>query len=440
MLSREDNERVTQVGSGVPMGTLMRRYWIPALLASEIAEPDGPPVRVRLLGERLVAFRDSEGRVGLLEEFCAHRGVSLFLGRNEECGLRCIYHGWKYDRSGRCVDMPTETSASGFKSKIRLTAYPTVELGDVVWAYMGAGEPPSLPRFEWTGLRSDQRIVTRTWEECNWLQALEGGIDSVHAAMLHTLLKPAAGDARWELRTGPILLTEEVELTDYGHVYSSIRPLDDGRNWIKIYHYVMPFHTFFPFEIAGDRKTHQPIINGHMFVPLDDENTMVFNWIGLRGAEPISQERREFMERMRGRAPGEIDANHRKRRNRDVDWLIDRDIQKTQTYSGIEGINTQDHAVQESMGPIIDRTRENLGTTDKAVIATRRILLRVLKGLDPGIDPPGLAASYYDLRAIERIVDGATTWRELLSEFVASNRMQKTSASGVLSRAASSRT
>lgn len=422
MLSNEDNERVTRVGPGTRMGMLMRRYWIPALLSSEIADPDSPPVRVTLLGERLVAFRDSEGRVGLLEEFCAHRGVSLFLGRNEECGLRCIYHGWKYDVSGRCVDMPTEASDSSFKSKIRLVAYPTVELGDVVWAYMGSGEAPPLPRFEWTGLRPDQRIVTRTWEECNWLQALEGGIDSVHASMLHTLLNPAAGDARWELRTGPVVLKEEVEPTDYGHVYASIRPLAEGCNWIKIYHYVMPFHTFFPFEIAGDRKTHQPIVNGHMFVPMDDENTMVFNWIGLRGAESLTRERREYMERMRGRAPGEIDANHRKRRNRDVDWLIDRDIQKTQSYSGIEGINTQDHAVQESMGPIIDRTRENLGTTDKAVIATRRILLRVLKELEEGIDPPGLGTGYYDLRAIERIVDRDTTWRGMLHDFLVSKQ------------------
>jgi nitrite reductase/ring-hydroxylating ferredoxin subunit len=420
MLSKEDNERVTRVGPEAEMGALMRRYWIPALLGSEIAEPDSPPVRVRLLGERLVAFRDSEGKIGLIEEFCAHRGVSLFLGRNEECGLRCVYHGWKYDESGQCVDMPTENAKSDFKSRIRLAAYPTVELGDVVWAYMGNGEPPPPPRFEWTGLRPDQRIVTRTWEECNWLQALEGGIDSMHASALHTLLKPQAGDARWELRSGPVLLDEEVEATDYGHVYSSIRNLDDGRSWIKIYHYVMPFHTFFPFEIAGDRKTHQPIINGHMFVPMDDENTMVYNWIGLRGSEPLTEERRAYMEGIRGRAPGEVDANHRKRRNRDVNWLIDREVQKTRTYSGIEGINTQDHAVQESMGPIVDRTRENLGTTDKAVIATRRILLRVLKDLARGEDPPGMGTSYYDLRAIERIVDPETTWRAMLSDFTQS--------------------
>ena len=235
--------------------------------------------------------------------------------------------------------------------------------------------------------------------------------------MLHSLLKPDSGEARWALGSGPGVLQEEVEPTDYGHVYSSIRPQDDGTDWIKIYHYVMPFHTFFPFELAGDRKTLLPIINGHIFVPMDVGNTMVFNWIGKHGEDELGAEQRAYMEKIRGRAPGEWDSNHRKRRNKDVDWLIDRELQKTKTYSGIEGINTQDHAVQESMGPIIDRSRENLGTTDKAVIITRRILLRVLKELDEGIDPPGVGTSYYDLRAIERVTDGDTGWRDMLKDF-----------------------
>jgi len=420
MLNYEDNERLCRVGPDTPMGNMLRRYWQPALLSSELEERDGPPMRVRLLGEDLVAFRDTDGRVGLVDAYCPHRRAPLFYGRNEDCGIRCVYHGWKYDVTGRCVDMPTEAADSDLKSRIHHAAYPTVELGDVVWAYLGTGEPPPPPRFEWTGLRPDQRIVTRTWQECNWLQALEGGIDSMHASALHTLLKPDAGEARWELRTGPVVLKEEVEPTDYGLIYSSIRALDDGRKWIRLYQYVVPFHTFFPFEIANDVKTLQKIINGHMFVPMDDENTMVFNWVGLRGDEPLSPERREYFERIRGRAPGEIDANHRKRRNKDVDWLIDREVQKTKTYSGIEGINTQDHAVQESMGPIIDRTREHLGTTDKAVIMSRRILLRALKDLDQAIDPPGSGTSFYDVRAIERFVPGDTTWRDMQKNFLES--------------------
>ena len=414
MLSQKDNDRLTRVGPGTPMGDMMRRYWVPALLSSEIPEPDGAPVRVRLLGERLVAFRDSEGRIGLLEEFCAHRGTSMFLGRNEACGLRCVYHGWKYDVDGRCVDMPTEPPESDFMSKIRMTAYPTTDLGGVIWAFLGTGDPPPPPEFEWTQLRPDQCVVTHTWQESNWLQALEGGIDSIHASTLHTLLtddsKRAGLGGLWTI---PVPLKDEVELTSYGHVYASTRPLGENRNWVKIYHYVMPFHTFFPFELGGDGETRQPVINGHMFVPMDDENTMVYNWIGKYGADPLGDDDRTVLEWSRGRGPGEIDEGFRKTRSQDVDWKIDRQIQKTETYSGIDGINNQDHAVQESMGPIVDRTREHLGTTDAAVILTRRLLLRVLKSdeVPPGVDP-----TYYDVRSIERILADGANWRDLFEE------------------------
>ena len=412
MLSREDNDLVTRVGKEAPLGRLMRRYWLPALLAHEIAEPDGAPVRVRLLGEPLVAFRDSAGRIGLVDEFCAHRRVSLVLGRNEESGLRCVYHGWKYDVDGRCVDMPTEPPETDFRSRIRLAAYPTVELGGVIWAYLGDGEPPAPPCFEWTGLRDDQRVVTRTWQECNWLQALEGGIDSAHASALHTVLTPDTERAGLSgLWTVPVPVRDEVEVTDYGHAYASIRPMPGEKKWVKVYHWVMPCHTFFPFELGGDGETLQPIVNGHVFVPMDDENTMVYNWIGKYGEDPLGAGEREMLEWSRGRAPGEIGDGHRKLRNRDVDWLIDRAVQKTETYSGIEGINNQDHAVQESMGPIVDRTRENLGTTDAAVIATRRILLARLRNEAPDEDPPGVAPTYYGVRAIERVVDAEVDWR-----------------------------
>ncbi len=418
MLSHEDNEKLTRVGSGTPMGALMRRYWTPALLSSEIAEPDGAPVRIRLLGESLVAFRDTAGRVGVLDEFCAHRRASLFLGRNEEGGLRCVYHGWKYDVTGRCVELPTEPADSDFKDTIQLTAYPTVEHGGVVWAYLGTGDAPPPPRFEWTGLGPDQRVVTRTWQECNWLQALEGGIDSAHASALHVVLDPASGRAGlWGLWAEPAVLKDEVEATDYGHVYASMRPLDEARHWVKLYHYVMPFHTFFPFELGGDGETLQPIVNGHMFVPMDDENTMVYNWIGKRGADALEPDERERLEWSRGRAPGEIGEGFRKTRNRDVDWLVDRDVQRTATFSGIDGINNQDHAVQESMGPIVDRTREHLGTTDAAVIATRRILLGTLRRDGGNSEPPGIGPSYYEVRAIERIVARDVSWRTVLKDY-----------------------
>src|SRR6202142_328572 len=172
MTTREQNDFLTLTGPGMPMGNLMRRYWIPALLASEIPEPDCPPVRVKLLGERLIAFRDTLGRVGVMDEFCAHRGVSLWFGRNEESGLRCPYHGWKYDVTGQCVELPQEAAASGFCQKIKLQSYPCVELGGVIWAYMGPpAEQPPLPSFEWVGLEPSQRFITKRWQESNYLQA-----------------------------------------------------------------------------------------------------------------------------------------------------------------------------------------------------------------------------------------------------------------------------
>ncbi len=395
----------------------MRRYWTPALLSSEVEERDGPPVRVKLMGERLIAFRDSAGRVGLLDEFCAHRLASLFLGRNEGGGLRCVYHGWKYDVTGQCVEMPTERADSPYKSKIRLQAYPAVEMGGVVWAYLGDGTPPAPPKFEWTQLRPEQRVVSRTWQECNWLQSLEGGIDSMHASMLHTVItedtKRAGLRGLW---TKPVVLRDEVVLTSYGHAYASIRPFDSKTVWAKVYHYVMPFYTFFPFELGGDGQRRQPIINGHIFVPMDDENTMTYNWIGKYGDQPFSDQEKADLEWSRGRASGEVGPDHRKHRNVSVDWLIDRKVQKTETFSGIDGINNQDHAIQESMGRIVDRTKEHLGTTDAAVIATRRLLLKILKRSQPDDIPPGILPTYYRVRATEQMLEQASGWKNMLGQ------------------------
>jgi phenylpropionate dioxygenase-like ring-hydroxylating dioxygenase large terminal subunit len=194
MLAREENELITRVGSGTPMGDTMRRYWMPALLAWELPAPDCPPVRVKLLGEDLIAFRDTSGRIGLLDEYCPHRRVSLFFGRNEECGLRCVYHGWKFDVAGHCVAMMNEPEELHFKEKIRSTAYPTVEVGGIIWAYMGppALQPP-LPNFAWTQVPETHRHVTKVIQECNWLQALEGGIDTSHAQILHRSFTPTIG-------------------------------------------------------------------------------------------------------------------------------------------------------------------------------------------------------------------------------------------------------
>src|SRR4051812_14596988 len=239
MLTREQNELVTRTGSETPLGAVMRRYWVPVALSAELAEPDGPPVRLQVLGERLIAFRDSTGRLGLLDELCAHRCASLFLGRNEENGLRCVYHGWKYDVTGQCVEQPTEPPESTFRQRIRLTAYPTLEMGDVVWAYLGPrDQQPPPPRFEWTLVPGTHRAISRTWQECNWLQALEGGIDSIHASFLHRALDPTTTRPGTKGRIAQWTdLREDVYPTDYGLYYGSTRPVDDGQ-YVRVYHYV----------------------------------------------------------------------------------------------------------------------------------------------------------------------------------------------------------
>jgi phenylpropionate dioxygenase-like ring-hydroxylating dioxygenase large terminal subunit len=368
-----------------------------------------------------VVFRDSSGRLGLVDEFCPHRRASLFLGRNEEDGLRCVYHGWKYDVAGKCVDMLTEPPESTFKDKIHLKAYPTVEVGGIVWAYMGPAEKkPPLPLFEWTQLPETHRFVQKAWEECNWLQSMEGGIDAGHAPILHRAINADTkepGGFRG-MRRSPVYEDGDLEPTDHGVMAAAFRPMRDNKTWVRISQYVTPFHTFFAAEIYDPKSEgaieYKPFINGHIFVPMDDENTMTYNWIGRFAGEPFSAAEIEQHERAKGRGQGELMTDFRKKRNKDNDWLIDRQIQRTETYTGIAGNHTQDHAVQESMEPIVDRTQEHLARSDAQIIAVRKFLLAAVRNLQEGSEPPGLQPTYYTVRAAERIIDDGKRWRETL--------------------------
>ena len=186
MLPKEKNDLLTQTGPGTQMGDLFRCYWLPILLSEELPGPDCPPVRVEILSERLIAFRDTEGRLGLIDEFCPHRGPSLWFARNEECGLRCPYHGWKFDVNGQCVDVPSEPAESGYAKKIKLTSYPCIEKGGIIWTYMGPEDrKPPEPEYEFATVPADQRFVSKRFQDCNWLQSMEGGIDSSHVSWLH---------------------------------------------------------------------------------------------------------------------------------------------------------------------------------------------------------------------------------------------------------------
>jgi nitrite reductase/ring-hydroxylating ferredoxin subunit len=422
MLSKEENERITRVGPGTPMGKLMRRYWMPACLAEELPEPDCPPVRVRLLGEDLVAFRDTQGRIGLLDEFCPHRLASLFLGRNEECGLRCVYHGWKFDVTGQCVDMPNEPPEYRFESKIRLTAYPAFEHAGLIWAYLGpADKQPPLPDMEWMRAPATHRFVSRTREEANYLQAIEGGIDSVHSSFLHNnnladkdLYRTIGSSARLE-----------VERTDYGFRYASMRDVGEDGQYVRMYQFVVPFYQMRASMLEGRkgaRPAKIPQLRGHMWVPMDDHNTMVYNYTtSIDADKPLSPEYIEQQERNLGRGPG--GENVERTRTRANNWLIDRQMQKTVNFTGIPGVNTQDLAVQESMGPIVDRSREHLGSTDRAIITCRRVLLEAIGDIEEGVDPLGLDPRVYrDVRPAETILPPGASWREVADKLLVAGR------------------
>ncbi len=414
MLTQEQNELVTRVGPGTPMGELLRRYWMPTLLSWELPEADCPPVRVKLLGEDLVAFRNTSGRIGLLEEGCPHRLATMWLGRNEEDGLRCVYHGWKFDIEGNCVDQMNEPEQ--FAHKVHMKAYATEERGGVIWAYLGdPAQKPPLPDFEYTRVPETHRGVTKVWQQCNWLQALEGGIDTSHAPILHRAIttktdKPGiAVDGPFVRGHAPSL---EVDFTDYGYRYYGIRDLPEGGQYVRGYHFVMPFTQIRPQQV-GNRPKPITSIGGHHWVPMDDENVMVWNWVYSYGDWVPSENDRQ--QRAAGNSVDDVDPNNgfKSKATRENNWLIDRNVQKYETYTGIPGVNTQDRATQESMGRIVDRTKEHLGPADTAIIATRRLLMEAVKVQREGGTPRGLGASYYDIRAMEKVLPSGP-WRPAL--------------------------
>ena len=390
------------------MGNTLRRYWMPAVLSSELPNPDSDPLRVRLLGEDLIAFRDTNGAVGLVQNNCPHRGASLFFGRNEEAGLRCVYHGWKFDVSGQCVDMPNEPAESDFKHKVRAVAYPTAEKAGVVWTYMGPPEKqPPLPDLEWMRAPAGYCYVSKTLENCNYLQAMEGGLDTSHSSFLHRNFD-ADGLANPRVRaTAPRL---EVLNTDYGYMYASIRPLpEDKQNFVRIYQYVMPFYQL---RAGGSHKT-LGNTDGHMWVPLDDTTTWAWNFHFSHGG-PVSFDEWQRYEHIMGRGLAEdyLPGTFKLKANSSNDYLLDREVQRTVNYTGILGTNTQDFAVQESMGPIYDRTQEHLGSADTAIIQMRRLLLAAVHDVEEGRDPVGSHGEGSQVRPAQMYLPEDARWSE----------------------------
>jgi phthalate 4,5-dioxygenase len=398
MLKAEVNELLTQIGPGTPAGALFRQYWVPALLAEELPEDDCPPVRVKILSERLIAFRDSEGRYGLMDEFCAHRGASLWFGRVEEGGLRCAYHGWKYDVTGQCVEVPSEPENSNFCTKVRLTAYPLVKVGDILWTYMGdPAKRPDLPEFEFCHVRAEQTYTSKRWQESNWLQALEGGIDSSHVSWLHSgglksdpLFKGAKGN---EYNLNDLRPFFEVAEADGGLFVGARRNAEDGKYYWRITPWVMPSFTMVPPR--GDHPVH-----GHFWVPIDDENVWVYTF-DFHPTRPLTAEERQAMKDGHGVHSRNIPGTYRPEENKDVDYLMDREAQKRgETFSGIRGIAQQDASLQESMGPIVDREKERLVSSDTGIIKARQKLRKAIEALrDEGATPPGVDPAHHRIRS-----------------------------------------
>jgi phenylpropionate dioxygenase-like ring-hydroxylating dioxygenase large terminal subunit len=390
------------------MGDLMRQYWMPAMMSSELASPDCSPVRLRLLCENLIAFRTTSGEVGVIADACPHRGASLFFGRNEEEGLRCVYHGWKFDTAGNCVDMPSEPPESNFKAKVHAKAYKAVERGGMIWVYMGTREvPPPLPNLEANMQPEGEASIGAFFSECNWLQSLEGDYDTVHLGFLHQgSIKPE--DVQEGSLEYYVLKTRWARFitadTEFGCTYGCYRPAEADTTYWRLAQFLFPFYAMIPTVPLGSRKMVIAV------VPVDDDHCMRWTW-------------GENLRRNRGGIPTpevdgittgyHTDPSHnttdwygrfRPAGNSRNDYLIDREAQRINVggmgYSGIPG-RGQDGAVTESMGTIYQRDAEHLGVTDSGIIRMRRLFIKHTRALrDHGVMPPGVDnADVYKVRS-----------------------------------------
>ena len=413
MLTHEKNIRLTQTGPNTPMGAVFRQYWIPVLLSKQLPEPDGSPVRVKVLGEDLLAFRASDGQVGLVSPRCPHRGADLYFGRNEEQGIRCSYHGWKFDLQGECVHMPTSDHAAycKVKDRARITAYPVREWGDFLWAYMGAGEAPPLPQMEFARVPPTHRFVSKKLQECNWAQAAEGGIDTAHFSFLHQPI--AHSDTEWADKSARMTRGYSPQTMNHEHlrwmkedpqpqyevhrhgaglVLGGSRRANAGERYWRVAQYLMPSHGYTPSAMPGQNYL------GQTWIPIDDHSCWiyVYAWNPERAltAEEVA------LYSKGGAVFSETDAHFVPLRRRNNEYLMDRTRQKQENFTGIEGVSEQDAAIQDSQGRIADRTQELLGPTDIGVVRFRQLMLEAADHVAQGIAPLGRDdPSAYRLRA-----------------------------------------
>jgi len=410
MLTPEENATVTRVGPGTPMGEVFRRYWLPALLSSDLVADDDPRP-LRLLGEDLVAFRDTDGRVGVLDERCCHRQASLLLARNEACGLRCIYHGWKFDVEGAVVDAP---NVKGGLRRMTARAYRVREAAGLIWVYLGAeDQEPPFPAFNFMNVDEPNRVVLRNDLDCNWLQIMEGGLDASHVGVLHDDQDPlSAGRERASYDNSPTIV---VENTAFGYHYAAIRELEqpegeDPLRWIRVQTFAVPNVTM----VSGGATASFTFF----YVPYDDEHTGYFmcRWDDRAPVDVDS-----IRDWTGFHAPGYFSGDHfdGDRSNR---WLQDRaamragDGAEVTSFSGYHGrVSVEDYAVDLSMGPILDRSRERLVPADLAVIRARKLLLEAARQVQEGREPASLRVDTSQIHVADAVVPADTPWQSLVA-------------------------
>ncbi len=425
MLTKEDTELLCRVGPGTPMGNLMRQYWLPVTYDWEVP-PDGQPLRVRVLGEDLLAWRDSNGTPCFSQERCPHRGASFFFGRNEEGGLRCAYHGWKFDVQGNCLEMPNEQPESSFKHKVKITAYRGADFGGVVWVYMGPRQdaPPQVPRFEWGLVAEGQRRHYRKIVyQCNWAQALEGEMDSTHVYFLHRRLR-AEDSPKYGLYNRDLAARFHVRDSEAGILYGAERTEENGNTYWRTTQFLFPIYGMFP----GDDTGMTPL---SIYVPIDDEHTL--HWgVQWHPSKPLPGSRRpdgalpeepgvlsDGVGPMKPERKGKFFAHWWPEANPDTDFLMDPWAKQYRNYTGIPSVRLQDSAVIHSMGRIMDRTTEHLCTTDVAVIRMRRKLLAAARALMAnGTPPPGVEnPDLYRARSCAAALPPGVNWEEALADW-----------------------
>ncbi len=425
MLTRKENELLSQVGEGTPMGQLMRQYWMPVIYDWEL-EPDGQPQRVRVLGEDLLAWRDTNGVPAFTQDRCPHRGASFYFGRNEECGLRCAYHGWKFDVDGNCIDMPNEPPTSNFKNKLKIISYKGSDFGGIVWAYMGPDQddPPAVPKFEWGLLPEDHRHHTHKFIYlCNWMQALEGELDSSHVYFLHSRLNPEDSPKYGQYH--PDLKAKfHVVNKEFGITYGAQRAQGEDEYW-RVAHFLFPIYGMFPAVNKG-------VVPLSIYMPIDDHHTLHFGlrwhpnkamqegarWPDFKlpdepgvlgGAGPMKPEQK-----------GKFFAKWWPQLSPETDFHMSLEAKKSKNFTGIPSVRQQDAALEWSMGLIMDRTKEHLGTADAVIIKTRRKLINAARDLaENGTPPPGSQnPEWYTVRSCETVLPAGGDWQEILDPWL----------------------